>query len=126
MATAPKTVHSIKNWINVPDKSTFIVTTKADPPNVSIDIVINDGTTTTRWKTKDVLNKTKTLTLRSPRIYTMAITIAFVGSKTTLEFDARIKKEDGTPHGKPFKFSATRPPNVHHADIGIEMQEEDE
>jgi hypothetical protein len=116
------TVSSTKNWISVPDNSTFILTTTADPPNVSITITIKDGNSTKTWTTADVLNKTKELTLRSPRVYTMAITIEFAGSKTTLDFDARIKKPNGDPHGKPFKFSATRPPNVHHADIGIEME----
>lgn len=121
---ATTTVLSTKDWISVPDGSTLVVTTAANPPNVSIEININDGTSTKRWKTSDVLNTTKTLTLRSPRIYTIAVTITFAGSKTTLDFDARIRKPDGTPHGKPFRFSATRPPNVHHADIGIETVEE--
>jgi len=120
------TQSSFKKWINVPDKSKFILKTSADPPNVSIDIVITEGGNTTHWTTSDVLNKTKTLTVRSPRRYEMAVTIAFAGSKTTLEVDARIEKPDGTPHGKPFQFSATPPPKTQHADISVITQAEDD
>ena len=121
MATASST----KNWVSVPDGSTLTVKTEADPPNVDITISIDDGSKTTTWTSDDVLNKSKSLTVKSPKIYTIAVTIAFVGAKTTLEFDARIKKPGGDPHGKPFVFSATRPPNTQHADIGIETETED-
>ena len=117
------TMSSVKSWISVPDKSTLTVTTEADPPNVEITVVIDDGNNTTTWNTDDVLNTKKELTLRSPRIYTIAVTMVFAGAKTTLDFDARLTKPSGDPHGKPFKFSATPPPNTQHADIGIETEE---
>ncbi len=121
MATTP----SVKTWVNVADGSTLVVTTSAEPPNAEITITIDDGSKTTTWTSDDVLNKSKSLKIRSPKIYTIAIVIAFAGAKTTLKFDARIKKPSGDPHGKPFTFTATRPPNTHHADIAIETKEDD-
>lgn len=116
---------SVKKWINVPDKSKFILTTKADPPNVQITIeVAVDGKPKETWTTNDILNRTKTLIVRSPHRYQMAVTLKFAGSKTTLAFDARIEKPDsGGPHGKPFKFEAEPPPNSQHADISIITKE---
>ena len=111
---------SSKGWINVQDKSKFILTTSAVPANVDITVVITTDTgTTTTWDNSDILNKTKTLTLRSPRVYEMAVTMLFAGAKTTLKFDARIEKPDGKQHGKPFRFEATPPPKAQHADITI-------
>ncbi|HET8773188.1 MAG TPA: hypothetical protein VFP80_05335 [Thermoanaerobaculia bacterium] len=116
---------SSKGWINVRDKSKFILTTSAVPANVDIAVVITTDTgTTTTWDSSDVLNKTKTLVLRSPRVYEMAVTMRFAGAKTTLKFDARIEKPDGSPHGKPFRFEVTPPPKTHHADITIVTKKE--
>jgi hypothetical protein len=117
------TTSSTKDWVSVPDGSTLTIKTEADPPNVEITITIDDGDKTTTWTSDDVLNKSKSLTIQSPKIYTIAITMAFAGAKTTLDFDARIKKPTGKPHGKPFTFAATRPPNTQHADIGIETED---
>jgi hypothetical protein len=47
------------------------------------------------------------------------VTIVFAGAATTLQFDARITRPDGTVHGTPFRFQATRPPAVHHAQISV-------
>lgn len=114
-------VSSSKGWIQVKDGSKFTLTTSAQPPNVEITVVITTDTgSTTTWTSADVLNQTKSLTIRSPRRYHMAITMVFAGAKTTLDVDARIEKpNNGGAHGKPFRFKTSPPKKIHHADISI-------
>ncbi len=118
------TIPSTKKWINVPDNSTFILTTSADPPDVDIKIGVHvNGKLTATWTNDDVLNKTKKLKLKSPKRYQLVVDIVFA-NKTTLEFDARIEKEDGSQHGSTYGGTATKPPTVHHADLSIITKDE--
>jgi hypothetical protein len=117
MASEP----SVKKWINVPDRSKFVLTTSASPANVDITVVIKTDTgAETIWTNDEILNKTKTLTVRSPRRYRMAVTMKFAGAATTLDFDARVIKPDGaTQHGKRFHFEASPPPKTQFANISV-------
>lgn len=118
--TTATTVPSVHRFIGVPNGSTLTIKANATPPNVRVTIKMmqDDGTTRT-FSSGQVVNKTITIPIVSPRLYTMAVIMEFAGAATTLQFDARVTKPDGTLHGAPFRFSATRPPAVHHAQISV-------
>ena len=118
--TTATTVPSVHRWSEVPDGSTLTIKANATPPNVRVTIRMmqNDGTMKT-FQSAQVVNKTVTIPIVSPRLYTMAVIMEFAGAATTLEFDARITKPDGTPHSSPYRFSAKRPPAVQHTQISV-------
>jgi len=121
MATAAATtVPSVQRWILVPDGSTLTIKATADPPNVRVTIVmLKDNGEVTNFSSAQVLNQTVTVPIRSPRLYTLAVRMEFAGAATTLHFDARVTRPDGTLHGSPFRFDATRPPSVQHAQMSV-------
>lgn len=119
MATSTATVPSVQRWIGVPNGS-LTIKANATPPNVRVTIkMLQDDGTTKTFSSARVVNKTITIPIVSPRIYAMAVIMEFAGAATTLQFDARVTRPDGTVYSTPFRFQATRPPAVHHAHISV-------
>ena len=98
---------SLKIWIRVPDKTDLeLWVESADDKWVSGARLIDDQGNEQQWSDTDLHPGPATKRIRSPRSWTARVAVSFTG-KATATIRARLVKQNGDVHGKPYAYKVS-------------------
>jgi hypothetical protein len=93
-------------WNRIPDNSTLNLSMNPNVGNfdVSAKVLREDGQTNS-FNHQQIASGVAQISLAKPHMYTVTLTVRFVGQQSTVTLKAQVEKPGGGTHGTPFSES---------------------